>query len=57
MFDASKIHTGSAPRAMTGLPNTALALAELAGWRDHAATVDHYRSHPDRALDLIKPTP
>ncbi|MGI5517402.1 ISAs1 family transposase [Streptomyces sp. CA-106131] len=55
--DASKIHTGNAPRAMASLRNTALALAELAGWRNHAAAVDHYRSHPDHALDLIKPAP
>lgn len=53
--DASKIRTGSAPRAMASLRNTAPALAELAGWRNHAAAVDHYRSHPDHALDLIKP--
>ncbi|WP_395292209.1 ISAs1 family transposase [Kitasatospora hibisci] len=54
--DASKIRTGSAPRIMAGLRNTALALAELAGWHNHAAAVDHYRSRPDHALDLIKPT-
>ncbi|WP_262505312.1 hypothetical protein [Streptomyces sp. TRM68367] len=54
--DASKIRTGSAPRVMAALRNTALALAELVGWRNHAAAVDHYRSHPDHALDLIKPT-
>ncbi|MEV5084197.1 hypothetical protein ACIQFZ_01320 [Streptomyces sp. NPDC093064] len=40
---------------MAGLYNK--ALAELAGWRNHAAAVDHYRSHPDHALDLIKLTP
>ncbi|MFI6063188.1 hypothetical protein [Streptomyces sp. NPDC051286] len=55
--DASKIRTGNAPRAMASLRNTVLALAELAGWRNHAAAVDHYRSHPDHALDLIKPAP
>lgn len=54
--DASRIRTGNAPRIMAGLRNTALALAELAGWHNHAAAVDHYRSHPDHALDLIKPT-
>ncbi|MEV6209536.1 ISAs1 family transposase [Kitasatospora sp. NPDC051914] len=54
--DASKIRTGNAPRIMAGLRNTALALAELAGWHNHAAAVDHYRSRPDHALDLIKPT-
>ncbi|WP_409467297.1 hypothetical protein [Streptomyces sp. HC307] len=52
--DASKIRTGSAPRVMARLRNT--ALAELAGWNNHAAAVDHYRSRPDHALDLIKPT-
>ncbi|WP_151481169.1 hypothetical protein [Streptomyces albicerus] len=54
--DASKIRTGSAPRVMAALRNTALALAELVGRRNHAAAVDHNRSHPDHALDLIKPT-
>ncbi|WP_274919539.1 ISAs1 family transposase [Streptomyces sp. WZ-12] len=53
--DASKIRIGNAPRVMAALRNTALALAELAGWHNHAAAVDHYRSHPDHALDLIKP--
>lgn len=53
--DASKIRTANAPRAMAALRNTALALAEVAGWHNHAAAVDHYRSHPDHALDLIKP--
>ncbi|WP_409467292.1 ISAs1 family transposase [Streptomyces sp. HC307] len=54
--DASKIRTGSTPRIMASLRNTALALAELAGWRNHTAAADHYRSNPDHALDLIKPT-
>ncbi|MET9383152.1 hypothetical protein ABZY09_19275 [Streptomyces sp. NPDC002928] len=35
--------------------NTALTLAKLAGRRNHAAAVDHCRSHPDHVLDLIKP--
>lgn len=55
--DASKIRTCNAPRIMAGLRNTALALTELADWRNHATAVDHYRSHPDHALDLIKPAP
>lgn len=53
--DASKIRTGNAPRTMAALRNTALGLADLAGWRNLAAAVDHYRSHPAHALDLITP--
>ncbi|WP_329492964.1 ISAs1 family transposase [Kitasatospora herbaricolor] len=53
--DASKIRTGHAPRTMASLRNTALGLADLAGWRNLAAATDHYRSHPGHALDLIKP--
>ncbi|MER7481268.1 hypothetical protein ABTX60_27115 [Streptomyces sp. NPDC126510] len=53
--DASKIHTGSAPRVMASLRNTALGLADLVGWTNLAAAVDHYRSHPDHTLDLIHP--
>lgn len=53
--DASKIHTGNAPRAMATFRNLAIALAHLVGWHNQAAAVDHYRSHPDHAFDLITP--
>ena len=53
--DASKIHTGNAPRAMATFRNLAIGLAHLVGWRNQAAAVDHYRSHPDHAFDLITP--
>ncbi|RZB13254.1 ISAs1 family transposase [Streptomyces sp. F001] len=52
--DASRIHTGTAPRAMAGFRNLAIALARSIGWDNMAAAVDYYRSHPDHALDLIK---
>jgi predicted transposase YbfD/YdcC len=55
--DASKIRTGNAPRVMASLRNTALSLAELVGWHSHAAAADHYRSHPNHALDLIMTAP
>jgi predicted transposase YbfD/YdcC len=51
--DASKIHTGNAPRAMATFRNLAIGLAHLVGWHNQAAAADHYRSHPDHALDLI----
>ncbi|MGV9242764.1 hypothetical protein [Streptomyces sp. NPDC003710] len=31
--DASKLHTGSARRAMASVRNTAIAIADLVGWR------------------------
>ncbi|MFF3878161.1 ISAs1 family transposase [Streptomyces sp. NPDC001978] len=53
--DASKIRTGSAPRAMATFRNLAIALARLTGWTNTAEAIDYYRSHPDHALDLIQP--
>ncbi|WP_327271979.1 hypothetical protein OG609_06955 [Streptomyces sp. NBC_01224] len=53
--DACRVHTGTAPRALATFRNLAIALTNLTGWTNLAATVDHYRSRPDRALDLIKP--
>ncbi|WP_260149046.1 ISAs1 family transposase [Streptomyces sp. PanSC9] len=47
--DASKIRTGSAPRAMTTLRNLAIGLMRQAGWTNIAAAADHYRSRPDHA--------
>lgn len=54
--DASKIRTGAAPRIMATLRNIAIGLAHSVGWHNMAAATDHYRSHPDHALDLITPT-
>jgi hypothetical protein len=55
--DVSKIRAGNAPPRHGQPAQHRLALAELVGWRNHAAAVDHYRSHPDQALDLIEPVP
>lgn len=55
--DASKVRTGSAPRVMSMLRNLAIGLARLVGWRNMAAAVDHYRSCPGDALDLIMTAP
>ncbi|MFD4248098.1 ISAs1 family transposase [Streptomyces sp. NPDC058525] len=54
--DACRVRTGNAPRALATLRNLSIALAHLIGWANHAQAVDHYRSHPDHALDLITPT-
>lgn len=54
--DASKIRTGSAPRAMANLRNLAIALMRQAGWTNIAAAADHYRSRPDYATALLKIT-
>ncbi|WUH90248.1 ISAs1 family transposase [Streptomyces sp. NBC_00433] len=54
--DASKIRTGSAPRAMATLRNLAIALMRQAGWTNIAAATDHYRSRPDHATTLLKTT-
>jgi predicted transposase YbfD/YdcC len=51
--DASRVRTGTAPRAMAGFRNLAIALARSMGWNNMAAAIDYYRSHPDHALDLI----
>ncbi|WP_102922586.1 ISAs1 family transposase [Streptomyces noursei] len=54
--DACRVRTGNAPRALATLRNLAIALAHLVGWTNHAEATDHYRSHPNHALDLITPT-
>lgn len=51
--DASRIRTGTAPRAMASLRNLAIGLARLIGWTNIAAATDHYRSHPADALQLL----
>ncbi|MFF4903216.1 hypothetical protein [Streptomyces sp. NPDC001068] len=54
--DASKIRTGSAPRAMATLRNLAIGLIRQAGWANIAAAADHYRSHPMDATTFLKIT-
>lgn len=51
--DHSQIRTGHAPRIMAGLRNLAIALTDLMGWTNIAAANDHYRAHPDHALQLL----
>ncbi|MCC2280996.1 ISAs1 family transposase [Streptomyces sp. ET3-23] len=53
--DACRVRTGNTPRALATFRNLAIAPAHLVGWTNHAATTDHYRSHPDHALDLLMP--
>ncbi|WP_372412141.1 ISAs1 family transposase [Streptomyces luteireticuli] len=51
--DASRIRTGTAPRAMAPLRNLAIGLSRQAGWTNIAAATDHYRSRTDHALQLL----
>ncbi len=54
--DASRVRTGSAPRAMATLRNLAIGLMRQAGWTNIAAAADYYRSRPDHATALLKIT-
>jgi predicted transposase YbfD/YdcC len=51
--DASRVRTGTAPRAMATLRNLAIGLMRQAGWSNIAAAADHYRSRPDHATALL----
>lgn len=51
--DASRIRTGTAPRAMATLRNLAIGLIRQTGWTNIAAATDHYRSRTDHALQLL----
>jgi predicted transposase YbfD/YdcC len=51
--DASRVRTGTAPRAMASIRNLAIALQQAIGWTNHAAACDHYRDRPDHALQLL----
>ncbi|MEZ3183266.1 ISAs1 family transposase [Streptomyces pimonensis] len=51
--DASRVRTGTAPRAMATLRNLAIGLIRQAGWTNIAAATDHYRSRTDHALQLL----
>jgi hypothetical protein len=51
--DASRVRTGSAPRAMATLRNLAIGLMRQAGWTNIAAAADHYRSRPHYATALL----
>uniref|UniRef100_A0AAU1ICP5 Transposase n=1 Tax=Streptomyces sp. NBC_00180 TaxID=2903632 RepID=A0AAU1ICP5_9ACTN len=54
--DASRIRTGSAPRAMATLHNLAIGLMRQAGWTNIAAAADHYRSRPQHATAMPRLT-
>lgn len=54
--DASRVRTGNRPRIMASLRNTAISLARITGWTSITTANDHYRSHPDNALQLLNLT-
>jgi hypothetical protein len=54
--DASRIRTGTAPRAMATLRNLAIGLMRQAGWTNFAAAADHYRSRPQHATAMLRIT-
>lgn len=54
--DASRIRTGTAPRAMATLRNLAIGLIRQAGWTNIAAAADHYRSRPQHATAMLRLT-
>lgn len=51
--DASRVRTGTAPRAMATLRNLAIGLMRQAGWTNIAAAVDYYRSRPQHATATL----
>jgi predicted transposase YbfD/YdcC len=54
--DASRVRTGTAPRAMATLRNLAIGLMRQAGWTNIAAAADHYRSRPQHAIAMLRLT-
>ncbi|MFH9229362.1 ISAs1 family transposase [Streptomyces lydicus] len=54
--DASRVRTGTAPRAMATLRNLAIGLMRQAGWTNSAAAADHYRSRPYHATATLRLT-
>ncbi|MFF2430931.1 transposase [Streptomyces mirabilis] len=54
--DASRVRTGTAPRAMATLRNLAIGLMRQAGWTNIAAAADHYRSRPQHTTDMLRLT-
>ncbi|MET8179059.1 hypothetical protein [Streptomyces sp. NPDC005336] len=54
--DASRICTGTTPRAMATLRNLAIGLMRQAGWTNIAAATDHYRSRPQHATAMLRLT-
>jgi hypothetical protein len=54
--DASRIRTGTAPRAMATLRDLAIGLMRRAGWTNIAAAADHYRLRPQHATAMLRLT-
>lgn len=54
--DASRVRTGTAPRAMATMRNLAIGLTRQTGWTDIAAAADHYRSRPEHATAMLNLT-
>ncbi|MFC8370932.1 ISAs1 family transposase [Streptomyces sp. NPDC057239] len=51
--DASRVRTGTAPRAMATMRNLAIGLMRQTGWTNIAAAADHYRSHSEHATAML----
>jgi len=51
--DASTVHTGTAPRAMTSFRNLAIGLLKTLGATNIAKTTRAIRDHPARALPIL----
>lgn len=54
--DASRVRTGTAPRAMATMRNPAISLMRQTGWTNIAAAADHYRSRPEHATAMLRLT-
>lgn len=54
--DASRVRTGTAPRATATPRNLAIGLIRQAGWTNIAAAADHYRSRPQYATAMLRLT-
>jgi predicted transposase YbfD/YdcC len=54
--DASRVHTGHAPRVMATLRNTAISLLHLVGATNIAAALRHHDRRPDKIIKLLTST-
>jgi predicted transposase YbfD/YdcC len=51
-----RARNGTLPLILASLNSLAISLAHLAGWTNIAASHDHYRNHPDQALQPLSLT-
>jgi predicted transposase YbfD/YdcC len=51
--DRSQVRTGTTPRVMATLRNTAISLIRLAGWSNIAKALRHHARDPQRALTCL----